>query len=181
MRESTIVGFVGGPGSGKSTLALELSGWMKRKRMNVEYVGEYAKDLTWDGSYFVLEDQLSVLGEQFHRLYRLYGQADWIVTDSPLPIQLYYARGSCAKIARPSFHEAVQRLIVEASAALPTIHFKVERGDRAYVAAGRNQTEEAACSIDVELDEIYRRYEIPLQGPVSSLEQVIELLGFKDD
>lgn len=178
MKDTKIIGFVGGPGAGKSTLALELAGWMKRKRMNLEYVGEYPKDLTWDGSLNVLDDQMAVFGEQFHRFYRLYGQTEWIVTDAPLIIQTYYAREAFQKLrdfdAFYPFHEQLLKLIECSHTLFDTRLFKAYRGERKYVEAGRNQTEIEAKKIDWEIDTILYRIGVKVEAEVSTLEEVLD-------
>ena len=55
---------------------------MKWKEYNVELVTEYAKELTWEKRYDILNDQLYVLSKQNRKLIRLKDQVDWIITDS---------------------------------------------------------------------------------------------------
>lgn len=182
MRDTVIVAFYGGPGAGKSTLAAELFGWMKRERRNVEYVAEYAKDLTWDQSMPVLDDQVAVFGEQFHRFYRLYGQVDWIVTDSPLILQLYYFDQSLRKLRESTyktsgFTDAFARAILASARIFPTIMIKAERGDRKFVQAGRNQTEDESRAIDDELCRMMDENGVLVAGSASTLEEVLSIIN----
>lgn len=179
MKQTKIVGFYVGPSGGKSTLALQLAGWMKAKRLSVEYVSEFAKDLTWDGSLQALTDQVYVFGEQFHRNYRLYGQVDWIITDSPTIIQLYYIENSLPKLESPedgAFRYYFKKLIHHSHFVMPHVLFRTDRGDRTFIQEGRNQNEEESRKIDEELDEIMSRHGIPVADKVSTLDQVLKRL-----
>lgn len=49
-----IINFIGGPGVGKSTTALGVAYNLKKRRLNIEYVAEYAKDVTWEGTHALL-------------------------------------------------------------------------------------------------------------------------------
>lgn len=88
-----IVNFYAGPGSGKTTAALELTAALKKAGYNVEYVPEYAKELVLENKLDELNDQEKVTDEQYHRLDRLRGSVDVIVTDSPVLLGLVYGDG----------------------------------------------------------------------------------------
>lgn len=59
-----------------------------------EYVSEYAKDLVWDENFQLLDGteahQLEILKEQLHRIDRLYGKVDFIVTDASILLNAIY-------------------------------------------------------------------------------------------
>ncbi len=63
---------------------------MKTEDHKVEYIQEYAKELTFGEDYTRLGDQLLILGEQHHRMHRLEGQVDFIIHDSPFIMGLTY-------------------------------------------------------------------------------------------
>ncbi len=86
----TNIHLFGGPGTGKSTTAAGLFYRMKKAGYNVEYVMEYAKDLTYSDEQLRLSDQLHLLGEQHHRLKRLHGKVDYVIHDSPFVMGLVY-------------------------------------------------------------------------------------------
>lgn len=58
----------------------------------VELVTEYAKELTYEKNWEMLKCQDLILPEQYNRQKRLVGHVDFIITDSPLPLNLIYAR-----------------------------------------------------------------------------------------
>lgn len=153
-----VINFVGGPSAGKSTMAAQLFGWMKQNRMNVEYVSEFAKDLTWDKALPVLDDQLYVFAEQNRRLYRLLGQVDYIITDSPLFLSLYYVNHGMTKISSDEqahvaahWRVAFEDLVTTTWFLYNNKTYNVIRGNRKFIQAGRNQTEAQSKEIDTEL------------------------------
>jgi len=80
----------GGPGTGKSTTAAGLFYEMKTQDYIVEYIQEFAKELTFSRDYTRLSDQLLILGEQHHRMKRLEGQIEFLIHDSPFVMGLTY-------------------------------------------------------------------------------------------
>lgn len=43
-----VINLFGGPSTGKSTTAAEIFVYLKKKKINCEYITEYAKDKTWE-------------------------------------------------------------------------------------------------------------------------------------
>jgi hypothetical protein len=89
--ETLVVNLLGAPGSRKSTVCAHVFAELKWNNINCEIALEYAKDLVWEGNTQGLQNQLSILGEQYRRLQRLRGKVDVIVTDCPLLLNLLYA------------------------------------------------------------------------------------------
>lgn len=84
------INLFGGPGTGKSTTAAELFAIMKQQGYKVELLQEYAKDLTYSKEITRLSDQLHILGEQHHKLFRLRSNVDFVIHDSPIIMGLTY-------------------------------------------------------------------------------------------
>jgi tRNA uridine 5-carbamoylmethylation protein Kti12 len=87
-RKTTIINLYGGPGTGKSTSAAYLYYILKAEGHNVELVREYVKDWAWEGRQISTYDQIYFLGKQVRRESLLYGKVDWIITDSPVMMNL---------------------------------------------------------------------------------------------
>ncbi len=85
-----VIALCGGPGVGKSTVATGLFSELKQRKISCEYVSEYAKEITWEGTQKLLENQMHVFAEQFRRQFRLLNKVDYIVTDSPLIFSSIY-------------------------------------------------------------------------------------------
>lgn len=96
-----IVNAFAGPGAGKTTACLEIVSQLKMRGKSAEYVPEYAKELVWDERTQLLDgslmNQLTILCEQYKRIKRLFHKVDYIVTDSPLWLNLLYYRYSSYK------------------------------------------------------------------------------------
>ena len=88
-KKTTIINLYGGPGTGKSTSAAYFYYLLKAQGKNVELVREYVKDWAWEGRKISTYDQIYFLGKQVRRESMLYGKVDWIVTDSPIMMNLY--------------------------------------------------------------------------------------------
>jgi nicotinamide riboside kinase len=135
-----IVNLFGGPGSGKSTTAAGLFSMMKMRGHKVELVTEFAKDLTYKKDFITLANQLAVLGEQDHRLRRLEGHVDYVITDSPLMLSIVYAAGIYSE-------QWFKRAAWGAFCTYDNINFLLKRA-KPYATYGRNQNEEQALEID---------------------------------
>lgn len=83
MTDTLIVNFFGGPGTGKSTTTAHVFSLLKWKGYNCEMALEYAKEKVWEGSLDVLDDQIYLFGEQYHRIKILENKVDIISCDSP--------------------------------------------------------------------------------------------------
>lgn len=99
MRDTLVINMLAGPGAGKTACAWEVASELKKKGYVTEYVPEYPKELVWDGKTELLDgtfqNQSKVLEEQEHRISRLVGKVDFIVTDSPIILNpLYLTEGT---------------------------------------------------------------------------------------
>lgn len=94
VKNTLVVNAFAGPGAGKTTACLEVCAMLKKAGYVAEYVSEYAKDLVWDRNFVLLDGseahQFEILQEQIHRMDRLYGQVDFIVTDAPVLLNQVY-------------------------------------------------------------------------------------------
>ncbi|KKL73902.1 hypothetical protein LCGC14_2070250 [marine sediment metagenome] len=133
-----VVNLFGGPGTGKSTTAAGVFHQLKLQGINCEMALEYAKDKVWEESAQVLDNQLYVFGKQFHRIWRLLGKVDIIITDSPLLNSILYYEDK-----NPFFPE----MVVFEHSRLNNLDVLLGRV-KEYNPAGRLQTEEKARDLD---------------------------------
>lgn len=89
-----VINFFGAPGAGKSTTASGFFYELKKRWINAELVGEFAKELVWSDSGHLLSQQNYVFAHQEHRLNRLMGKVDVAVCDAPLLLSAFYAPGN---------------------------------------------------------------------------------------
>ena len=141
-----VINLLAGPGAGKSTIAAGLFYLMKNAGMNVELVTEYAKDLTWEGRFDLMTDQLYILAKQNRRLQRLKGQVDFVVTDSPLLLSYHYVT--------PEFLPVhFKNLVIELWNSYDNRNILINRR-KEYNSAGRSQTEAQAIEIDKKIEQM---------------------------
>jgi hypothetical protein len=137
--KTKVINLFAGPGAGKSTIASDLFAEMKWQGHNVELINEVAKELTWEGHFNVLEDQLFVSAMQNRKLQRLLGKVDWIITDSPLLLCSVYIPAHY----KPSFND----MMIDMWEQYDNYNYFIER-EKNYVPIGRSQTEEQARGVD---------------------------------
>jgi thymidylate kinase len=169
MKRTLIVNFYGGPGSGKSTTAARIFSELKDRGYNVELATEYAKDMTWQKSNHVLDNQLYVFAKQQHRIWRLDGKVDMILTDAPLLNSLVYGETS----------QIFKKLVVEEYLKRPTFNIFLRRVKK-YNPSGRSQTEEEAREIDQITMNVFSNleenegFDMVIDGEKESTSQIIE-------
>lgn len=165
-----IVNLFAGPGAGKSTTAAGLFHHLKMIGVNCELVTEYAKDLTWEERRGTLTNQPYIFGKQYNRMYRLLDKVDAIITDSPLPLSVYYDGNKSPESFRQS--------VVDIFKQMRNLNFFIQRSKR-YVTTGRKQTEVEARNIDNELATLLEKYEVPytlVPGTQSGLKKIIKIV-----
>jgi hypothetical protein len=175
--ETKLINLYAGPSSGKTTTAAGLFAWMKEKRMNVELAPEYAKDLVWDKSFPTLDDQIHILGEQHRRIYRLLGQVDYIICDSPILFSIIYGKDGLKKYGE---YGPVQSSLNELAKTIynqyDNYNYFVERGDREYIRAGRMQDLEGAKEKDAHIKTMLHMLSVPHKN-IYSYKEILTDLG----
>jgi tRNA uridine 5-carbamoylmethylation protein Kti12 len=168
-----IINFVAGPGAGKSTLAHTLFAHMKKKGYNVEFVHEYAKDLTWEERFNCLSDQLYVAAKQNRKLARLKGKVDWVVTDTSLILGLMYMPDD--------YLDGFKPLLIELFNSYNNLNVFVERTG-IYVDIGRNQSYQEAVEIDNRVKNLFKELGLPFVTVPNTINayQLVETLNTFD-
>lgn len=87
---TVVINLFGPPCSGKSTIASGLFYLMKMNRMHCDLVHEYIKAWNWEDRTPNEFDQTYIFGKQVKYESRLYGKADYVVTDSPIALVGFY-------------------------------------------------------------------------------------------
>jgi ABC-type oligopeptide transport system ATPase subunit len=129
--KTKVINLVGAPGSGKSTLAASLFAYMKQRDINVELVTEFAKDLTWKET-LSKHHQVEIFSNQYSRMQCLNNKVDYIITDSPLLLNLFY---------NTEPYETFPSFVLEVYNSFDNVVFFVTR-NKPYKKLGRGQTEE---------------------------------------
>lgn len=153
-KETLVINMFAGPGAGKTTCAWEIASKLKKLGYVTEYVGEYAKELVWDGRVDLLEGtavkQKAVYDEQKRRIDRLLGKVDFVVTDSPPILSMVYLKESA-----PDF----EKQMVEDFHKYHTFNIFIERSVH-YEKEGRLQTLEEAKALDMGVKSFLKEHNI---------------------
>lgn len=169
-----VINLFGGPGTGKSTTAADLFALMKWNNINVELVNEYAKEITWEKRFDILEDQLYVTAKQNRKLTRIRNQVEWAITDSPLLLALAYAK--------PEYlPNHFSKLIMEVYDTYDNTNILLVR-KKPYHAIGRSQTEDQARVIDAWVKEFLIQHNYPfieIPADENARYAICEVLGLQ--
>lgn len=90
MKNTLVVNLIAAPSSGKSTLMADIFAKLKWMNIDCELVTEFAKDLVWEERTETFKDELYIFAKQNHRLFRVNGKVDVIITDRPLILTILY-------------------------------------------------------------------------------------------
>lgn len=148
--KTLIVNCMGGPGAGKTTTSMELTAHLKWNGILAEYVHEYAKDLVWDKRTSMFDNQIYIFAKQHHSLFRLLNQVDVIVTDSPIILSAVYNKS----------HPHLNTAMIDEFKSFNNLNFFLHR-TKAYVQAGRYQTEDEAREVDSDVKIMLQNNKIP--------------------
>ena len=149
---SLVVNAFGGPGAGKSTACFHIVEELKKMGYVTEYVSEYAKDLVWDENFQLLDGteahQLEILKEQLHRIDRLYGKVDFIVTDASILLNAIYNSE-----LTPEYEKMLEML----NGQYENFNFLVQREGK-FEEEGRIHSYEESIRKDNEVEQMLQRY-----------------------
>lgn len=171
-----VINLWGGPGAGKSTTAAGLFYEMKKRRLEVELVTEYAKDMVWEGRYNILDDQIYIFAKQQRRIARLRDHSvEWVITDSPIALGLVYLRDG---ILSQNFHA----LVMEIFNSFDNHNFLLQRNFE-YNPIGRNQKDvEEARVYDRKVTALLDSWSVPFQsilGGELAVDHILAEIGIK--
>lgn len=107
---------------------------LKFAGINVELITEFAKDKVYEENVGVFKDQLYIFGKQHFKQSRLVGSVDVAVTDSPIPLSVFY--NTDTEIAQP-FDTLVRKVFDK----YDNMSYFIRR-TKPYNPSGRFQTEE---------------------------------------
>jgi len=173
-KKTLVVNLLGGPGTGKSSIRAGVFYDLKFRGIDCEEATEYAKDLTWEKRKFTIQNQVHIFGEQHHRLWRLLGQVEVIITDSPLLLTpIYDGRES----------DTLRKLALEEFNSMWNYVVFLKRC-KEYNPNGRNQTEDEAIEVDRRILDFLMDNQIPFEttkglqdGKDYIVRKVLQLIG----
>lgn len=168
--KTLVVNFYGGPGTGKSTMTNRVFSELKDLAYNVEIATEYAKDLTWQESHVVLDNQVYVFGKQQHRIWRLNNKVQIILTDSPLLFSLVYGKEKTSILFKYFVQDEFSRY--------NNMNIYLNRV-KPYNPIGRNQTEDEVRQLDKEIYELVSstyKFDLEINGEKAATDTVVKTI-----
>lgn len=116
---------------------------------------EYAKELVYDKNFEMLdgskEHQFEILKEQVHRMDRLIGKTDFIVTDSPILLNTVYNRQ-----LTPEY----ERMVSELSGQYQNFSFFMKRDDSQFQTEGRIHDLQESKQKDKEIKLLLKKHKV---------------------
>lgn len=153
MKNTIVVNMIASPGSGKTSLMADVFAKLKWKGINCEIVSEFAKELVWEERKETFKDESYIFAKQHHRLFRVNGKVDVIITDRPLILTLLYNNKYGDK------SKELDALAISEFNKYNNLNYYINRKKK-YNPLGRNQTEIESDEIAVEIKDILHKYNI---------------------
>ena len=150
-KNTIVVNLLAGPGAGKSTMAAALFSKLKWVGVDCELAAEYAKDLVWEKRHKTFENQVYIFGKQHHRIFRLLGQVQVVITDSPLLLTPIYDGER---------RQTLKKLVFEESGKCNNLNILVVRR-KDYNPNGRIHTKSQAAKVDGTVKAFLKENSIP--------------------
>lgn len=164
-----LVNLYGAPGSGKSTGAAYIFAKLKMAGVDAELVTEFAKDKVWEESKEAFNNQAYLFGKQYFRISRCADKVDVIVTDSPLPLSIFY---NSTEVLGKEFNEMVMK-VANSYERMDYLIYRV----KPYNPNGRFQTEAESNKLADKLVDFLDFYKInfkPISGSIEGYDKIVE-------
>ena len=164
-----LINLYGAPGSGKSTGAAYIFSKLKMAGVNAELVTEFAKDKVWEESKEAFNNQAYLFGKQYFRISRCADKVDVIITDSPLPLSIFY---NTTEVLGQEFNNMVMK-VANSYKGMNYLIYRV----KPYNPNGRFQTEEESNELADKFEDFLNFYLIDFKaipGDIKGYDQIVE-------
>lgn len=167
----------GAPCTGKSTTAAGIFYYCKIAGYKCELVTEYVKPLIYEGRSSVLNDQVYILAKQNRKLLTVKDKVDFVITDSPLPLGLFYQPEDYYTFYKP--------LLMEMYNSYDNVNILLTSSKGlGYQTEGRKQTEEEAKDLQnniitflMENDFDYTTIDMDPDNTEQNMKEIIEIIN----
>lgn len=147
---------------------------LKWRGIDCELAAEYAKDLVWEKRHKTFENQVYIFGKQHHRIFRLLGQVQVVITDSPLLLTPLYDSES---------RFSLKQLVLEEYEKCENLNILIQR-KKDYNPNGRLHTKSQARTIDDKIERFLLENHIEYflvdgnkQGVILVADKIVSLLN----
>lgn len=175
-KNTIVVNLYGGQGTGKSTTMAGIFHYLKTHGVDCEMTPEFAKELVWEGRKETFQDELYLFAKQNHRLQRVNGKVDVIITDHPLEMGAVYNK-YYNPIKDEQWNSIFEELVWATASLYNNFNILLNRV-KSYNPNGRNETEEEAKNFDLLFREYLNDNEINFIS-VDADEHAAETIGVK--
>ncbi len=167
-----VVNLFGVPSAGKSTGAAYIFSKIKMAGINAELITEFAKDKVWEenSEVFKPDNQCYLFGKQFYRMSRCRDKVDVIITDSPLPLSIFYNK---SKVLCEDFN----RTIMNCFNSFDNISYLLLR-DKPYNPKGRLQTEAESDALKEPLEKLLQGRNIKYKTVKGNVEEYDKIADY---
>lgn len=163
-----VVNLFGVPGAGKSTGAAYIFSQLKINGINAELITEFAKDKVWENNVEVFKNQAYVFGKQSYKMSRCKDKVDVIVTDSPLPLSIFYNNDT---VLGEDFNKTVMNVFNSYN----NLNYMLLRV-KPYNPIGRHQTEQESNELKQPMIDLLRERNIEYaeyNGCIAGYEEIV--------
>lgn len=164
-----VVNLFGVPGAGKSTGAAYIFSKLKMQGINAELVTEFAKDKVWENNTEVFKNQAYIFGKQSYRISRCKDKVEIIITDSPLPLSIFYNND-------PLLTENFNNSVMDVFNSYHNINYLLFR-TKPYNHIGRHQTEEESNLLMKPMKDFLSKYNISFKefsGDIYGYDKIVK-------
>lgn len=150
-------------------MAAALFAQLKWAGIDCELAAEYAKDLVWEKRSKTFENQVYIFGKQHHRIFRLLGQVQVVITDSPLFLTPIYDSEQ---------RQTLKRLVFEEANKCNNLNILVIRR-KDYNPNGRLHSKSEARKVDHHVAEFLKENQVPfecVEGTPDGVEYIKDLV-----
>lgn len=168
MKQALLVNLFAGPSALKSTTAAGVFTLLKLHGVECDSPHEFPKDLVWEESCSMMNDQNYVFGNQYHRIWRVKNKVDVILVDSPILFSVVYRKEGLGQ----KFIDHV----VEMHNQFDNVNVFLERNlEKGFTKNGRDHDLKESLELDKQIKEVLNKYCTPYYTFKSGTETINNL------
>lgn len=138
------------------------------KGINAELITEFAKDKVWEENKEVFKNQAYLFGKQSFKMSRCRDKVDCIITDSPLPLSIFYN-------SDPVLGESFNQTVMNVFGSYNNSNYLLLR-TKPYNPTGRHQSEEESDALKEPMVKLLKERDIPyleINGEIEGYDKII--------